>query len=360
MVWGFVLGRMCAVLPLHQRALLGVAFCAAASGLLALEGGTDRRQRAGRGRQRHRRRDGGQHGHRRHGRGRACADHARSLRHLSSRRRRAGRHAADEAVDDAVSQHRARSAGGERPGGGGRRDRRPCWRRARRQHASRSAGSTRASRATTSRPTSTSPSAVGERGDDEQPAALTPLAGSCAADRRRWRRAAWTRFLASFGRRAFRRPLTADEMAALRDVAMGTSPAPQRRRGDPQRDRRAADVAALREPPRARRARRSRGASDYLRARPLRDRRRASPTPSGRPCPTTRCWPRPRTARWPPTPASTAQLDRVFADPRTRDTLWQFWNEWLRLESFTGFSSERPAFMALAAGENLGVAGHDH
>ena len=54
------------------------------------------------------------------------------------------------------------------------------------------------------------------------------------------------------------------------------------------------------------------------------------------------------------------QLDRVFADPRTRDTIWQFWNEWMRFESFTGFSSERPAFMALAAGENLGVAGHDH
>ena len=54
------------------------------------------------------------------------------------------------------------------------------------------------------------------------------------------------------------------------------------------------------------------------------------------------------------------QLDRVFADPRTRDTVWQFWNEWMRFESFTGFSAERPAFMALAAGENLGVAGHDH
>jgi hypothetical protein len=55
-----------------------------------------------------------------------------------------------------------------------------------------------------------------------------------------------------------------------------------------------------------------------------------------------------------------AQLDRVFADPRTRGTLWQFWNEWFHLESFTGFSAERPAFQALAAGENLGVAGHDH
>ena len=55
-----------------------------------------------------------------------------------------------------------------------------------------------------------------------------------------------------------------------------------------------------------------------------------------------------------------AQLDRVFADPRTRDTLWQFWNEWMRFETFTGFATERPAFMALAAGENLGDAGHDH
>ena len=54
------------------------------------------------------------------------------------------------------------------------------------------------------------------------------------------------------------------------------------------------------------------------------------------------------------------QLDRVFADPRTRDTLWQFWNEWMRFESFTGFATDRPAFKALAAGENVGVAGHDH
>src|SRR4029078_11508314 len=54
------------------------------------------------------------------------------------------------------------------------------------------------------------------------------------------------------------------------------------------------------------------------------------------------------------------QLARVFADRRTRDTIWQFWNEWMRFEAFTGFSSDRPGFMALAAGENVGVAGHDH
>jgi hypothetical protein len=54
------------------------------------------------------------------------------------------------------------------------------------------------------------------------------------------------------------------------------------------------------------------------------------------------------------------QLDRVFADPRTQETLWSFWNEWFRLEKFTGFESSRPGLQALAAGESLGVAGHEH
>lgn len=55
-----------------------------------------------------------------------------------------------------------------------------------------------------------------------------------------------------------------------------------------------------------------------------------------------------------------AQLERVFADPRTRETLWQFWNEWLRFEKFTGFETARPALQALAEGELLGEPGHDH
>lgn len=54
------------------------------------------------------------------------------------------------------------------------------------------------------------------------------------------------------------------------------------------------------------------------------------------------------------------QLDRVFADPRTQETLWSFWNEWFRFEKFTGFETTRPALQALATGESLGVAGHDH
>jgi hypothetical protein len=51
------------------------------------------------------------------------------------------------------------------------------------------------------------------------------------------------------------------------------------------------------------------------------------------------------------------QLTRVFADPRTKTTLFQFWNEWFRLEKFTGFETTRPGFQALAAGLPIAQAG---
>lgn len=54
------------------------------------------------------------------------------------------------------------------------------------------------------------------------------------------------------------------------------------------------------------------------------------------------------------------QLKRVFADPRTRQTLWQFWSEWLRFEKFTGFETSRPAFAALSAGTAIAEEGHDY
>jgi hypothetical protein len=54
------------------------------------------------------------------------------------------------------------------------------------------------------------------------------------------------------------------------------------------------------------------------------------------------------------------ELDRLFADARTQATVWQFWNEWLRFDTFTGFSAERPAFQSLAEGEHVGEDGHDH
>jgi len=54
------------------------------------------------------------------------------------------------------------------------------------------------------------------------------------------------------------------------------------------------------------------------------------------------------------------QLDRVFRDPRTKSTLFQFWNEWFRLEKFTGFETTRPGFQSLAQGEHVGEPGHDY
>jgi len=54
------------------------------------------------------------------------------------------------------------------------------------------------------------------------------------------------------------------------------------------------------------------------------------------------------------------QVERVFDDPRTRETIWQFYNEWFRLGRFAGFQTTRPAFQTLAEGENVGEPGHDH
>lgn len=54
------------------------------------------------------------------------------------------------------------------------------------------------------------------------------------------------------------------------------------------------------------------------------------------------------------------QLDRVMADPRAKETLGRFWREYLKLDVFPGFAVDRPQFKALAAGEQVGVANHDH
>lgn len=54
------------------------------------------------------------------------------------------------------------------------------------------------------------------------------------------------------------------------------------------------------------------------------------------------------------------QLTRVFDDPRTKETLWQFWSEWLRFEKFTGFETSRPAFQALTHDTNVASSGHDY
>ena len=54
-----------------------------------------------------------------------------------------------------------------------------------------------------------------------------------------------------------------------------------------------------------------------------------------------------------------AAVQRLVADPRAKDTAWTFWSQWLKTGGFFGFSTNRPAFDALAKGENVNVAGHD-
>jgi len=190
---------------------------------------------------------------------------------------------------------------------------------------------------------------------------LTSLAGSCAGTSP-LAASCLDAFLASFGKRAFRRPLDADEIALMKDVATGKSPAP----ANATEAIRNVVVMLLMSPRFANHLELAgtpiSGSTDYLALDPYEIASRLSYT------------------FWQTLPddallgaaAATGdsslgtdtgfntQLDRVFADPRTRDTIWQFWNEWMRFESFTGFASDRPAFKALATGENVGVAGHDH
>ncbi len=190
---------------------------------------------------------------------------------------------------------------------------------------------------------------------------LTTLAGSCATTTP-LAASCLDAFLASFGKRAFRRPLDAAEIAEMKDVATGTSPAP----ANATEAIRNVVVMLLMSPrfvnhlelagtPIA-------GRADYLALDPYEIASRLSYT----------FWQTlPDDALLAAAAATgddslatdagfNAQLDRLFADPRTRDTIWQFWNEWMKFESFTGFSADRPGFMAFAAGENVGVAGHDH
>jgi hypothetical protein len=187
---------------------------------------------------------------------------------------------------------------------------------------------------------------------------LTSLAGSCATTTP-LAASCLDAFLTSFGRRAFRRPLTSEETTAMRDVAMGTSP-PAANSAEAIRN---VVVMLLMSPrfvnhlevdgtPIS-------GREDYLALNPYEIASRLAYT-FWQTMPDDALLAAAADGSLATDAGFTTQLDRVFADVRTKETVWQFWNEWLRFESFTGFAAERPAFKALAAGENLGVAGHDH
>lgn len=189
-------------------------------------------------------------------------------------------------------------------------------------------------------------------------ARLTALAGSCASTSP-LSASCLDAFLANFARRALRRPLSSEELAEYKDVAQGSSPKAANSAESLRNvlltllmsprflNHLEVDGAAIA------------GRNDYIALDPYVVASRLSYT------------------FWQTLPDDTLlaaaadgslatdagfqkQLDRVFADTRTQQTIWQFWNEWLRFESFTGFVSDRPAFQSLAQGEQVGVSGHDH
>ena len=189
-------------------------------------------------------------------------------------------------------------------------------------------------------------------------ARLTALAGSCAGTSP-LATSCLDAFLASFGKRAFRRPLDATEITLMKDVATGTSPAP----ANAAEAIRNVVVMLLMSPRFVNHLELAgtpiSGRKDYLTLDAYEVASRLSYT-FWQTLPDDALLAAAADGSLGSDAGFDTQLTRVFADPRTRDTVWQFWNEWMRFESFTGFSYERPAFMALAAGENLGVAGHDH
>jgi len=187
---------------------------------------------------------------------------------------------------------------------------------------------------------------------------LTALAGSCAATSP-LAQSCLDAFLASFGKRAFRRPLAADELAEMKDVAMGTSPAP----ANATEAIRNVVVMLLMSPRFVNHLELAgtplSSQPDVLALDPYEVASRLSYT-FWQTLPDDALLAAAADGSLATDAGFNTQLDRVFADPRTRDTVWQFWDEWMKFDSFTGFSSDRPAFMTFAAGENVGVAGHDH
>ncbi|MES1209600.1 MAG: DUF1592 domain-containing protein [Pseudomonadota bacterium] len=189
---------------------------------------------------------------------------------------------------------------------------------------------------------------------ESTPALLTAAAGACAMTAP-LTTACVDAFLGGFGRRAFRRPLTTDELTSFRALNDGKrTPAEAIR----------AMVVVLLMSPRFVNQLEIEGAAiggraDYFTLAPFELASRLSYT-FWQTMPDEALLAAAANGSLATDAGFAAQLDRVFADPRTHDTTWQFWNEWFRLESFTGFSAERPAFKSLAMGESLGVAGHDH
>jgi hypothetical protein len=189
-------------------------------------------------------------------------------------------------------------------------------------------------------------------------ARLTALAGACATTTP-LSSACLDSFLQGFGRRAFRRPLSAQELTEFRDVAQGTSP----KAANAAEALRNVVVTLLLSPRFVNHLELSgtpvSGRDDYLQLDPYETASRLSYT-FWQTLPDEALLAAAADGSLATDAGFETQLERVFSDARTQQTLWQFWNEWLRFESFTGFAAERPGFQALAKGEQIGVAGHNH
>jgi len=190
------------------------------------------------------------------------------------------------------------------------------------------------------------------------PSRLTALAGDCATSST-LSSSCLDSFLDAFGRRALRRPLTAEELTEYRDVAQGDSP-----QATSTAEALRNVVVTLLMSPRFVNHLELEGTplssgDDYLRLSPYEVASRLSYT-FWQTMPDDELLAAAEDGTLDADDGFQAELDRVYGDPRTQETLWHFYNEWFRFDSFTGFSAERPAFQALAAGEHLGESGHDH
>jgi hypothetical protein len=189
-------------------------------------------------------------------------------------------------------------------------------------------------------------------------ARLTALAGSCATQSS-LSSSCLDAFLNSFGRRALRRPLTDAELTEYRDVATGDAP----KAANAAEALRNVVVSLLMSPRFVNHLELEgsevSGQKDYLALDPYEVASRLSYT-FWQTLPDDALFAAAEDGSLDTDAGFDAALTRIFADPRTQQTIWQFWNEWLRFEAFTGFSAERPAFQSLAEGEHLGESGHDH
>lgn len=176
-------------------------------------------------------------------------------------------------------------------------------------------------------------------------AGTAPLSARCVDD-----------FLASFGRRAFRRPLTAEEATALRTLNDGKSPPAEVFRSL---------ILTLLTSPRFLNHLEIEGTpiggrEDYLQLTPWEIASRLSYT-FWQTMPDEALFAAAADGSIATEAGFQRQLDRVMADPRTKETVWQFWSQWLRLDGyFFGFDTTRPAFRALVAGEMINERGRDH